>query len=491
MAEQDERDQSTGQLNVAQPSLNQGRPAVSSSSLRYAGYSLAFACAVGCAGHAARTESARSALDANNPNRALQLLNEQLEVTDAKDLPKDVSGDNALLLLDRSLVLQQVGEYQTSSRDLEVADKQVELLDFSRSTADDIGRYLFSDDVGAYKGPPYEKLMINTMNMVNYVVRGDLNGGRVEARRFAVMQKYLSENQSASSALLGPGSYLAGFIFEKSGDAEEALRYYDEALSTGDFRTLNDPILALSKRSSFRTPNITAIVNEGGSSATSTTPAPTTTAAGASDGAAATPVADAEILVILCFGRVPAKIAQRVPIGLALTYASGAISPNDEARANSLAAQGLVTWVNFPDLEPAKRYPETPFFELDEDRQDLDGVAVDKLTVDAWNEGKGAVIASAITRMISRVVAGQAAKKVGGNGGVGLLLSLATQATLTAVDTPDTRSWSTLPGRIALGRVRVPAGKHTLKLSARGKTISKTLDLKPGGWAALPLVILR
>ena len=40
------------------------------------------------------------------------------------------------------------------------------------------------------------------------------------------------------------------------------------------------------------------------------------------------------------YGRVPAKIAKRIPIGLALTYVSGAISPNDVSKANYLAAQG-------------------------------------------------------------------------------------------------------------------------------------------------------
>jgi hypothetical protein len=39
----------------------------------------------------------------------------------------------------------------------------------------------FSGSSGKYQSPPYEKLMINTMNMVNYLVRGDLNGARIEA----------------------------------------------------------------------------------------------------------------------------------------------------------------------------------------------------------------------------------------------------------------------------------------------------------------------
>src|SRR6187455_1533975 len=143
-----------------------------------------------CAGHSDRTLEARSALDAGRPEAALKLYNEELEVKTEKDLPEDTGGDNTLLLLDRSMILQQLKKYELASRDLQLADKEIELLDFSHNALDSIGKYTFSDDTGPYKAPPYEKLMVNTMNMVNYLARGDLNGARIEARRLAVMQKY-------------------------------------------------------------------------------------------------------------------------------------------------------------------------------------------------------------------------------------------------------------------------------------------------------------
>ena len=39
-----------------------------------------------------------------------------------------------------------------------------------------------------------------------------------------------------------------------------------------------------------------------------------------------------------------------IPIGLALTYASLYMSPAQNETANRLALQGLVTWVNYPEL---------------------------------------------------------------------------------------------------------------------------------------------
>jgi hypothetical protein len=343
------------------------------------------------------------------------------------------------------------------------------LLDLSRNATHDIGKYLFSDDSGPYKAPAYEKLLINTMNMLNYLVRSDLNGARIEARRLAVMQSYFASHPDEGQALSGPGSYLAGFTFEKSGKTDEALLYYDEALSFGAFPSLATPVKRLLDKGGRRSPRLSSIAEQA-----------------KADG----DDADAELLVVLSFGRVPAKIAKRVPIGLALTYASGALSPADRDKANYLAAQGLVTWVNYPELGKPRGSYDTPGFALNGSWVELEGaLAVDRAAKETWERAKGAVVGAAITRMLTRVVAGEAARQAQ-DGVVGALLSLGVQATLTATDTPDTRSWATLPARIALGRVRVPAGVYDVELVARGKKERRRITLKPGGWAVLSHTVL-
>src|SRR4051794_1514724 len=113
----------------------------------------------GCASHSDKTKEIRSALDAGNPREALTLLNKQLDTGSEKDLPQKTGGENSLFLLDRAMVLQQLSIYKWSSRDLEVSDKEIELLDFSRNAVHDIGKYMFSDETGPYKAPAYEKLM--------------------------------------------------------------------------------------------------------------------------------------------------------------------------------------------------------------------------------------------------------------------------------------------------------------------------------------------
>jgi len=481
---------------------------------------LAAAFVAGCAGHAARTLEARNALDAGHPNQALALLNEELEVDSKKDVPKDLGSEGSLLLLDRAMVLQELDDYRLSSRDLEIADKQVEVLDLSRGATADLSRYLFSDDAGPYRAPAYEKLMINTMNMVNYLARSDLNGARIEARRLAVMQRFIEEHEDPAAGLMGPGSYLAGFVFEKSGRATEALRYYDEALKYGQYRSLAEPVRRLAGRAGYRSPRIRAILGDDDPSrrppppspapekepkpeatpedgdSTDTAPPPDATEDAAEASAPPEPPAidrtQGELLVIVSFGRVPAKFAKRVPIGLALTWASDSMSPHDRSRASALAAQGLVTWVNYPELGQPRGEYDIPGFTLDGRPQALEGIlALDREAQRAWEKARGAVIASAITRMITRVVAGEAVRRSSGGGALGMLLSLGTQATLVAADTPDTRSWATLPARIAFGRVWLPPGRHVVVLDARGSRKVQRVNLKAGGYAVVNMTVLR
>jgi uncharacterized protein len=466
----------------------------------------------GCGGHAARTLQARTALDEGRPNDALALLNQELGVEKASALPAELGGDAGVLLLDRAMVLQALDHYDLASRDLGVADKQIEILDLSHDAVDDLGRYLFSDSAGPYKAPAYEKLMINTMNMVNYLVRSDLSGARVEARRLAVMQRFLAEHENPGAALLGPGSYLAGFTFEKSERADEALRYYDEALKYGRYRSLDEPVKRLARRSNYRSPRIRAILGDydpkrapkpppseaapesPDAGAAETTPAPPETAPPPPKPPEPEPpeARFAELLMVVSFGRVPAKYAKRVPIGLALTYASGAMSPTDRARANQLALQGLVTWVNYPELGEARGEYGTPELLVDGALQPLEGViAVDEESRRAWEEARGAVVASAITRMLARVVAGEAVRRGSGGGAVGLLLGLGTQAALTAADTPDTRCWATLPARIAFGRKWVRPGRHVVTLFARGVVKRQRIDVRAGDFSVVNLTVLR
>jgi len=481
------------------------------------GFAFLISLSTGCAGHSAKTLEARAALDANQPAQARQLLNEALKVKTANDFPAKAKDDDTLFILDRSMISQQLEDYKASSNDLQYADKAVEMLDLSRTAMSDVGKYIFSDDSGPYKGTPYEKAMINTMNMVNYLARHDLNGARIEARRLSIIQKYLRENKSPASGVNAPGGYVAGFVFERSGKPNIALRYYDEALEFTEFKTLLEPISRLSHLGSFSSPRIQAFLKKH----TAKAPASTAATEESVDGDTAPALNSGnqqkatktesdnqvselsppeselgDLLVVINYGRVPAKVAKRIPIGLALTYASLYMSAANRSSANRLAAQGLVTWINYPDMEEVHRKILVPTLHVDERAIALEGaVAVDILARQAYEKDRGKIVASAITRLVARIIAGEAAgaaaKAASNDSLVGAIVSIGTQAALTAADTPDTRSWSTLPARMAVSRVRLAPGKHHIEVRAQG--LKKTVDftMAPGGWEAIVLTVLK
>ena len=346
----------------------------------------------------------------------------------------------------------------------------------AHNAGDTIGQYIFSDSAGKYVAPPYEKLLLNTLNMLNYLETGDLQGAKIEARRLTVMQKYVGDTLGEKdNAILGLGGFLAGFAFEKSDDTDEALRYYDEAAQFSGFVGLRGPVKQLLARGTYTSPRLRALAD------------------GAGDGDGGASDEGGEIVFVVGYGRVPHKVPNRIPIGLALTLVANDIHPGDRQAANKLAAQGLVTWINFPSLAPGQGKWSTPSVQLDGGYVQLqEAVDVDSQVRQEWKKIEGKVILSAITRLIARYAVGEGIQQASGKGSVvGFIGSLAAQATLTALDTPDTRSWETLPARIAVARVRVPVGKHNVMMDSRGVYRRQEIDVKKGGWTVVSLMALR
>ncbi|HEX6243260.1 MAG TPA: hypothetical protein VFZ61_20240, partial [Polyangiales bacterium] len=404
-----------------------------------------------------------------------ELYNKQLKVDSSAKLPADPGGDNALYILDRSMISQQLERYPDSSNDLQSADKSIEMLDYSRTGAEEIGKYLFSSSSGQYKARPYEKLLINTENMINYLARGDLSGAKVEARRLAVMQKYLNETEKHPNAgFLGPGSYLAGFVFEMAGEYDEALRYYDEALRMAPFPTLDAAIQRASQYSGYRTPRLTEAANRAGASA-----------ADANTG---------EVLVVIGHGRVPALEAVRMNIGMAFSIGGLFMAPAYNQAARRMIGQGLVTYINFPALEKRTVNYAPPGIMIDQTRLAFDTSDLEGLVRAAVETEKPKVIASAIVRMVVRggvgAGVGVGVAKASNNSGLGMLAAIVTQAAMVAADVPDTRSWATLPARLSFARLRVPAGRHNITVSAQGVTKQQAVDVPPGGFTVVNLTEL-
>ena len=457
----------------------------------------------GCATYSERTQLARDAAQSGNLAASEKILNKFLKTKDSGDLPVKWQKETIVALLERAMVLHAKGDWKLSARDLGVADKQLVLLDIARDPGQ-IGKWIFSDSSGKYHAPPSEKLALNAFNLLNYLMLGDLSGARVEAKRFTITREYLSTTDNGKDAHGAFGSYLAGFTHERLGEVDEALRYYDEALQQADFASLHAPIARLAARSGFRTPRLRAILGEAEPQPTAALPATTLLAqAPAEPVPAASPPATApaptngELLIVMSIGRVPIKVPERMPIGLAIGLAATWITGNTAVLEHS-----ALKFVIYPELAPSRALFNTGNLMVDGREWPLElATNLDAEIVREYEGLKPKIIGAAITRLIVRAAVAEGARAAGkqadGNAGaiVGLLAALAAEGAMVAADKPDTRSWTMLPAFVFVTRVPVAPGQHTVTITASGNGGQErreiTADVKPGGFVTVDVTTLR
>jgi len=428
-----------------------------------------------CATYSDRMQTARQSASQGDYEGSIGEINKILDVKDSSELPEDWKSERALALLERATLQQARGEFESSSRDFQAADKQLEYLDFVGDAAGSIGKYVFSDDSDQYTASPTEKLALNAVNMMNYLARGDARGGRVEAKRFTVMRRYLDEfdGDNAHAAF---GSYLAGFIHEKLGEFDSAIRYYDEALQERNLESLRGPVKHVAQFTNYRGKRIEAFLAD--------VPAPN-----------AAPGKTAEILVTVAIGRVPHKIPERIPIGAAVGMA-GAFISGDPA----VLGYGVAKVVVYPKLVDSNNQVRSASLLIDGVVAPLElasnmGIEIMR----EYDAMQPQIIGAAISRMIVRALAAEGARAAvthggGGSSGLGFLAAILTEAALVAADKPDTRSWMMLPEQIHVHRQRVEPGLHTIQVTlgpGQQGTLTREVELRDGGYAAVIITVPR
>ncbi len=440
-----------------------------------------FILCTGCSGYMTASQAFRRSMSSGDPNGALARVNEALKVTDELALPEEIEADTPLLLLERGTILQSLGRYEASTKSFQFADKSLDVLDLTSDKLGSISKYMFSDDGTVYKSPPYEKLLINTVNMLNYLALGDASGAQVEARRFTVNRKYLEDREDEEArSMMAMGSYLSGVAFEMGGEPDEAMQHYADAYQAGGVPHMKDALMRLAAYSGAADARLDeALAGE----------APTVDQK------------EAEVIIVVQAGMAPYRFPERMPIGPALVIASNnrrdhRLTPKQRQKAGRFAAKGSLKWVNYPSLRRNKGPKPTVQVRLDKDLISS-GVAldVDNAAHHEFERIKGTLIAASITRLITRAVAGSIGESVGaratGSREVGFLLSLLLEGAMTAADTPDTRSWVTLPAQFHIARARVPAGAHTVEVFSGGRTRQQVIKVQPGGWVFLNFSDLR
>ncbi len=421
--------------------------------------------ASGCATYVDRLNQASRSASAGNYAGAVAEVNAVLGVATTDELPNQWTGDRPLAALERGSLQQALDSYPGSTRDLSGAEPALELLDMKTDPVGELGSYLYSDSVKTYRTPPSERLSLNPINLLNYLAVGDLDGAAVEARRFQVMREYLASRDIKAEGPATLGTYLAGFVFERRGEGDRALRYYEEALAGGRLESLDAPINRLARYNPYRGPRLSEVLAQQKSAKRAAT-APT------------------ELLIVLNLGRVPHKEPNRIPVGAAVGIAGTLASGN----VNWLK-YGAGKVVVYPALvgTPSSLGPATVT---------VDGapVAVEQLADlgaairQEYEAAKPKIVAAALSRMAARAAVAEGVRAGGTQKSsvLGDVLSILFESTLVALDRPDTRSWTMLPDRVLVARLPVAAGPHTVDVALGGGVNRRlSVDVPDGGFAAV------
>lgn len=107
-------------------------------------------------------------------------------------------GSNEVLVrLERGMILHDEGLFEQSSGEFEETAQRIEEYEekaviSASKTAAQAGTLLINEQVMPYQGEDFEKIMLHALGAVNYLMRGDLEGARVEIRNAYRRQEELS-----------------------------------------------------------------------------------------------------------------------------------------------------------------------------------------------------------------------------------------------------------------------------------------------------------
>ena len=435
--------------------------------------------ALGCATYSDLTAAAREAVDRGDYEAGIAQLNDFLGVENAEERPAEFDNEGPLALLERGTLLQAQGLFSSSARDLGVADQEIDYLDISSDVAGEIGRYIYSDSATLFKATPTEKLSLNSVNLLNYLAQDDLSGAAVEARRFTVMRNYLRDYdpERAHGAF---GSYLAGLVFERLGEYDRAFRYYDEALQERSLKTLKGPILRLLPRTQYRGPSLKKFIEEeisGGSD---------------SGSSAAAASGQSEILTVVSVGRVPYKVPHRENVGALVGLAGVFITGDLEVLKYS-----ALKVVSYPEMVPSGSLYRNALVTIDGAPSRVEVVSDLGAEIQReYDDMKPQIVGAAISRLIARAAVAEGARVAGNqdSAALGTVLALLTEGAMLAMDKPDTRSWTMLPGTILVSREIVPPGAHRVDVVLQGgPELSRSfeVDVPANGFATVVWTVPR
>lgn len=370
-----------------------------------------------CVTYGEKTESMRN-----------QLLSGQIAA--ARTLVEQMRDDDDVLLkLNQGMLRRMTGDYQASNQVFEQAKKRIDEL-YGVSVSEQLGTVIVNDTLREFQGDRYEQVLLHAFMAMNYIQLGELDAARVEMLQADVKMREWGEQPEEDAFV----RYLSGIIYEMLGEADQALVAYRQAYeiyrSSPDRLGLEIPLIV--KQDLLRLLADLDIRDEYKRlkkefSLENFKPARIAKGYG-------------EVIVIVNNGLAP----QREEVAIQT------FSPE----VSGLVRIALPAYQGQPAVLPRAR------LRVAAQQQTLEMVEnIDALARSALNDDIAIITTRAIARAVVKYkTQNQVQDKHGGI--AGFIMTVTNLATERA----DTRSWSTLPQQIELGRLLLPEGQHTINI---------------------------
>jgi len=395
----------------------------------------------------------------------------------------DKSSSELLYLYEKGLVLHYQNRFAESNEALEQAEVLLEEL-YTKSVTRELAALAIADQVAKYRGDPHEAVLVNYYKILNYLYLGDVDGAAIECRR--VNRKLQAIRDAGDDYFENDPflQYLTALVYEESGDRGEAEVSYRVAVQSYD---------DLSDAYAVKAPGFIFCDAADNARSFGDAEAFEAYAARSDCDSMTSDVKSGRINILLECGYVTHK--EEASINLPI-YTDDDWDDNKKfavelsGRRGHNARRGVKVdyWLRVAMPVLAVNPPTVSSAMIDA-RVGESGAAVrsaaavpvenvSALAELAFHEKEGKILLRSIVRALAKYAAKKGADSK--DEALGWLVNIVGAATETA----DTRSWSTLPGRILMARMDLPVGTYDLhvKLDGSNETefIIPSVTVRPG-----------
>ena len=210
-----------------------------------AGFRLLIAVVLGswvaaCATFDFQANQSRKYIRENNPDQVLSQL---------KERAWKESDDQLVYLFDYGMAAQIAGKYEESNRALLLADQLSEVKDY-HSLSRISGSLLLNEGMVQYKGEDYEKVILNAILALNFLMLNDHDAALVETRKLN-QKLYKYKFEAKKDYEQNPFAYyLAAMIWESDRKWDDAYIDYKKTYELNpDFAYLKEDLIRLAQLS--------------------------------------------------------------------------------------------------------------------------------------------------------------------------------------------------------------------------------------------------